>query len=142
MTFEAGQLTRPGKHNVSTHALTSGIIEKGKFFTSNTASVAIGLTSVGVTTLGVYVALERASFAEGDTQIQGAGAGSEVIVECGGSIDAGSLVKLDTIGRIVAAAPAEIGPGKVVGRFLKVPGETVSRRALQGELGVLKIGDI
>ncbi|MCH9657202.1 hypothetical protein K0U27_00670 [archaeon] len=142
MTFEIGQLTRPGKHNVSTHTMTAGTIEKGKFFTSNTASAAVSLTSAGVTTLGVYVALERASFAEGDTQIQGAGAGSEVIVEVGGPLDTGSLVKLDGVGRIVVATLADIAAGKVVGRFLKVPGETTSRRAVAGDLGVLRIGDI
>ena len=141
MTFEAGQLPHPGKHHVDTLPVAAGTVTKGNFTKTN-AGNAENMVDTDTTIDGVYVALETAVFANGDTEVQVAGPGSEVIVNLGGAIQPGGLVKLDANSKVVAATGADLEAEKVVGRYLRHPGETTATPGADNELGIVKLGAV
>ena len=144
MTFTKGDLTQPGKSNVQTLPLTSGTITKGNFVRvvgGNTVALATATS----TAAGVYVALETRTFAAGSVEdVQCAMAGTFVVVDAGGVIAPGGLVKIETgSAEVIAATTAsDINNGYVVGRYQNHPQESVVTAAVDTDLGVILLGAI
>ena len=80
---------------------------------------------------GYVVALEQ--FQTGMTELQVAAAGSVIPSVAAGAIQPGALVKVDVDGtegmRVVTAVAADIGTGKVLGRFRNHVEDHINNRA-------------
>ena len=144
--FAAGELTRPGKHTVDTLPLATGTINKGDFIKS-TAGNAVALAASVDTKDGAYVALEKRVFADGETDIQLAGPGSEVTVIMGGAVQPGGFVKIAAGNKAVTAsgsavAGGDLAKGWIIGRYLKHPGEDKATPAADTEIGVIRLGAV
>lgn len=145
MTFEKGDIIRPGKHDIETLALATGTITKGNFVTSSSGN-AVALAASTDTTTGVFVAVETRVFAAGKvTDVQLAGSGSYVVVTMGGAVQPNGYVKIAASNKAVAAtgsatAGGDLAKGWIIGRYIKHPGEDKATVSADTELGVILLG--
>ena len=140
MTFAAGDIIRPGKHQIETLPLATGTITKGNYVTSS-AGNAVALAAAASTVTGKYVAVETRVFSAGSvTDVQLAGEGSFVVVLMGGAVQPGGPVKVAASNKTVVAAGADIANLLVIGHYIKHPGEDKATPAADTELGIIHIG--
>lgn len=142
MAFAAGDLTRPGKHNVDTLPVgATENISKGNFV--RTDGSGNGDKMAAETNLnGVFVALEagdNSSGSDGSIEIQVAGPGSEVCVLAGGAIEPGAPIKVNSDSEAIAAVAGDVESDLVVGTYLKHPGEDKATPAADTEVIVVRI---
>lgn len=141
MTFEAGDLIRPGKHGVERLPIVTGTLAKGSFVKS-TAGNAVALAAAATTLTGRYVAVESKTFVSGgnDNDIELAGEGSYVVVLMGGAVQPGGPVVVAAGNEAVVATAANLAAALVVGRYIKHPGERIATPSADTELGIILIG--
>lgn len=137
--FAAGEVTRPGKHNVQTLPVKAvEVLAQGNFVKS-AAGQAVKMVNTDVNLAGVFVALEKVTggAADGDEEIQVAGPGSEVTVLAGGAIQPGGLIKVDAASKAIAAIAGDVELDKTVGRYIKKPGEDKASAAAASDVVVI-----
>ena len=142
MTFEKGDLTQPGKHNVQNFPVTTAkTITKGNFYRVVAGDTVLLATST-TTELGVLVALETRVIGAGDvpTTIEGASSG-RVVCATGGVVKPNGYVRIESgSAEVIAATAANFAAGLVVGRYIKVPGADSAADAADTGLGIIDLG--
>ncbi len=144
MTFEAGDIVRPGKHDIQTLPISASVVvTKGLFYLPGVTGNLAVFDDADITVNGVVMALESAdnsSGSAGDKEVQVAGPGSYVVAEMGAGVRPTGFVKIDSSDQLVAATAADLAAGRVLGRFIKQAGANKGTISVAGELGVVLLG--
>ena len=142
--FAAGQVIRPGKHDVQSVPLSNISVAQGDWLTTNVSGHLIALTSAGTTEKGVFMALEsfdNSAGAAGAVSIQVAGSGSYVTAVMGTGVSPGSITELNGSNQLESAEVADIAAAKSIGTYKKLAGgQSVVTTA--GDIGVIHIGGL
>ena len=142
MTYTAGDLVQPGKHNVVNIPVTTAkTITKGNFYRV-VAGDATLLATATSTSLGVFVALETKVLAAGDvpTTVQALASG-KVALASGGVIKPNAWVQIETgSAEVKAAILADFVAGLHVGRYVKLAGAEAVADAADGDIVVVDLG--
>ena len=142
--FVAGEVIRPGKHDVSIMGISAGLnVVKGQFYTTATGGNLVFL-GTGSNENGLFIALEsvdNTNGAAGEKTVQVAGVGSYVTAEMGGAVVPGEYVGNTGTNpaKLVGETVADITSGTIIGRYIGLPGGLKVPSA-DGDIGVILLG--
>ena len=89
---------------------------------------------------GPFVVAVNDLAATTDTYFTGATAPATVLVEAGGALEPGAIVKVDAAGDVVAATVGTDAEVKFVGKYLTKEGESDASAAADGDIVRIKLG--
>ena len=145
MTFEAGDIIRPGKHEIQTFPVgASTNVLKGRLYqTDANGNMVQWNTTTNDVTDGVWMAVENqdnSSGADRDKIAQFAGKGTYVVARMASGVAPGESVRWLSAFRFDHAESTDITNGDVLGSFIGQPGERPHITTADDELGVVLLG--